>query len=236
MLERNLDSNLNGETFKRLADSISRRASRFGKTVRGYTYPDLPLFSAAGSAKQAEILDSLRLQDASLDTEDETVFFEAEKRALWKSIMLLGFVPPPDLFNELKPDRAIEIFGMDGGLIWRNLSCMDLCSYTLEEIACIDVFERYERSPGAYEECVANLQAMLSGQAPEVMDPRMRAYTIVEKLSSERLVLSIKHELGALLRTRQGDVGAWLVMSQAKVVGTNLPPPERRPSHLSVVS
>ena len=236
MLETSLHSRLPVDTFRALSDSVSFRAARFGKRVRGYADPSLALFRASAPEKQAQILESLRLQNESLDTEDEKVFFEAEKRALWKSIMLLGFVPPTDLFNELKPDRAIEIFGLDGGLLWRNLTCMDLCSYTLEEIACTDVFERYQRSPGAYEQCVANLQAMLSGQVPEVLDPRMPAYTIIETMSAERLILSIKHELGAILKNRQGQVCAWLVMSDAKVVGTSLPPPEPRVSHLSVVS
>lgn len=233
-----LSSGTNADEFRFLARKVSERAARFGKKVVGYHDPALPLFSAAAPAQQNKILDSLRILNESLDNDDEEIFFEAEKRALWKSTRILGLVPPAELFNELKPNRAIEIFGLDGGLLWRNLACMDLCSYTLEEIACIDVFERYERAPEVYEQCVANLQAMLSGAIPEVSDPGIAAYTIVETKSSDQLVLSIKHELGAVLKNRQGVVNAWLVMSDARVMGTNAPPPEAEPrnARLSIVS
>ncbi|RZA02025.1 MAG: hypothetical protein EOP11_17025, partial [Proteobacteria bacterium] len=219
-------------TFKQLCASVSLRAARFGKTVRGFRDPALPLFSLAPPEKQALILASLALLDESLDNEEEKIFFEAEKRALWKAISLLGFVPPHDLFEQLKPDRAIEIFGLDGGLIWRNLTCMDLCSYTLEELACIDVFERYQRPPGAYDQCVANVRAMISGQVPEVIDPKIPAYPITELMSAGRLILRIKHELAAVLKNRQGGVSAWLVMSDAKVEGADLPKPAPMVNHL----
>lgn len=220
-------------TFRQLADEVCSKAAHYGKRVQGYRDPRLPLFSALAPEQQSLFIESLRLAHNSLDR-DEEVFFEAEKRALWKSIRLLGLVPPPGLFEQLRPDRAIEIFSMDGAIIWRNLTCMDLCSYTIEEIACIGVWDRYQRAPGAFEQCIAKLQAMICGAEPPIADPNIPPYTMIETQSTDRLALMIKHELVCLLKDRSGALAGYLCMSSAQVIGSGIG--ANPPNHLSIVN
>ncbi|RZA05736.1 MAG: hypothetical protein EOP11_12125 [Proteobacteria bacterium] len=161
----------------------------------------------------------------SYSCEDRDIL-DAEKRALWKAFSIYGIVPPHDLFDRLKENYAIELYSLDGRQIWRNLACLELCSYTLEEIACLSVFDRYERPTFIERKCINEVEALLCERRADIFDPNIMIHTAKEVSSEFHFTLSLKHDLFASLRGRNGELKAWLAMTLGELVNEGSAPAE----------
>lgn len=206
------------EAFREISQRIHHLATQAGVKVKGYHDPDLPLLRAFNPAAQLKAVAALSTYANTLDTADVDDSI-AEQRALWKALSVFGFVPPEDLFSRLRADAAIEVYDLEGRQIWRNFACMEVCSYTLEEIFCIELFDRYHRSPEMDAECKGKVAMFLRSGGPEICDPKIIPHSLIETRSEERLVLEVHHQLFSRLNGRDGSLRAWLVMSKATLLG-----------------
>lgn len=205
--------------FREISERIHRLANEAGVKIKGYHDPELPLLRTLRPSAQDRAVAALETYADTLDTSDldDSV---AEQRALWKAIKVFGLVPPEDLFDRLHAEAAIEMYDLEGRQIWRNFACMEVCSYTLEEIFCIELFDRYRRTPEFNAECQGKVASFLSDPASfEICDPHIAPHQLIETQSSERLILEVHHQLFSKLRGRDGSLRAWLVMSKARILG-----------------
>ncbi len=215
--------------FRETSDRICAIAARYDVKITGYRTPELPLYRQLPFAMQEKSLRSLKVFLTTMESaESSGGNLSKDNCFAWSALSTFGLVPSSDLFAHLRADRAIEIYNLEGQQIWRNLQCMEYCSYTLEEVHCIELFDRYDRGDQKTAECVKMVSDLLTGQTPELYWPKKEPYVMKETRPHDRLILNVQHELMCALRTRDGVVSAWLVMSAAKILGTlrlaDLPP------------
>ena len=55
-----------------------------------------------------------------------------------------------------------EDYNVEGLQTWRNLNFMKFCSYTLEEVFCIEWYKRYTRTAGKNEECMEKVAYLIN--------------------------------------------------------------------------
>lgn len=209
--------------FREFADKVCAIAAKYDVKITGYHSPELPLYSALSTQKQIEALHMLKTFDLSMEiTQSQGGELDSQDRSLWGALSALGLVPPSDLFLRLEPGTAIEIYNLDGMQIWRNFTCMQYCSYTLEEVYSIELFTRYKRDPQKTAECIDKVGRLLSGQTPEIFYPEISPHILEETCSLEQFSLSVHHKMFSVLKNREGNLAAWLVMSGAEIVGKKI--------------
>ncbi|RYZ86082.1 MAG: hypothetical protein EOP06_15150 [Proteobacteria bacterium] len=218
------------EAFKLVAEEAELLFCKLGIKLKGFHSPELFLFNELSSSAQQIALVAAKNFLESYQSDDRDIF-DAEKRALWKAFTVFGLVPPSDLLQRLIPGRAIEMYTAEGRQIWRNLACLDLCSYTLEEIVSLDVLDRYQRPSFIEKKCEVEVGALINGQRSEIFDPRIAVHEAIETMSDEMYRLSLKHEMFAALRDSDGDLRAWLVMTDAHHVGIPVSAPRQVSDH-----
>ena len=219
------------QEFRAAADRVTRVAEHYGIKVRGYGSADLPLYSKLSREQQEVALQLIALFADSFEAAiDHSRQPPAEERFLWSALSKMGMVPPSELFSLLKQGAVIEIYNLENLQIWRNFSCFQYCSYSLEEVYSLPVFTRYWRSPEKLEECLTKVNELLSGRAPDVFFPEIEKHKLIETCSEGCLVLEVHHELFCKLKDRNGTLCAWLVMSSAELLGSSEkhPKPEYR--------
>jgi hypothetical protein len=205
--------------FRETADKVCELLGKYDLKVVGYHSSELPYFSALPIQKQNESLALLKtfLQSAEV-TEAFGEKLDDHERSLWGALSAMGLIPPSDLFSSLRPGAAIEIYDLEGLQIWRNFTCMQYCSYTLEEVYSVEVYTRYNRDAEKLSACIAKVGDLLTGKSPEIFDPEVAPDILEETFSQDRLRLEVHHQLFCRLKNRQGTVTAWLVMSGAKLL------------------
>lgn len=230
----------NGERiseFREAADKICAIASKYSVKITGYHTPTLPLYSALSSEKQSEALYQLKVFLQSMETTEAMGDrLDSQDRALWHALLTFGLLPPSGMFAKFKPDDVIEIYDPVGIQIWRNFNFMKICSYSLEEMHAIDWTQRYTRSADKVKECLEKIGALLRGETPEVYDCLVSAHVFEETLSQDCFKLEATHNWFARLKDRNGQVTAWLAVSDVKLLGQDTQKTRRAKLRLSVVA
>jgi len=206
--------------FREIADKICEIGDRYSVKITGYKHADLPLYSALPVQKQQDSLHQLRVFLQTMEaTESSGNKVDNQGCFVWAALSTFGLVPPADLFSKLDSDALIEIYDLYGLQIWRNFNFLKFCSYTLEEVFCIEWSNRYTREPGMNEVCAQKIGALLSGQTPEIYYPGIAKHTIEETCSEERYIFNVHYDLLCTLKNREGAVVSWLVMATAEHLG-----------------
>lgn len=206
--------------FRDIADKICEIGSRYSVKMTGYRSPELPLYSALSTQKQQDSLHQMRVFLSTMEaTEEAGNRLDNQNCFVWAALSTLGLVPPSDLFSKLDSDALIEIYDLFGLQIWRNFNFMKFCSYTLEEVFCIEWHNRYTRDADKSEECARKIGDLLTGRTPEIYYPGVAEHTIEETCSEERLIFSAHYDLLCTLKNREGGLAAWLVMTSARLLG-----------------
>lgn len=214
------------EEFKRIALALQAFGQKYGVPIQGFHGPELPHFSRLSSTEKSRIVNLLKVfLETFLVTEGAGARIDRHDQALWHALSCMKFVPPQDLLQHIAKDDVIEVYTPEGLQIWRNLNFMKICSYTLEEMYCIDWPSRYDRAPEMTASCLAEIQKLLSMQTPDIYPVRVPAHRFQETCSSGRFYLEASHEIFARLANRQGEVVAWLATSKVEVLDR----PTRRP-------
>ena len=211
--------------FKILADQIAALASKYGITLKGYRSPELPLFQALPGAKQQEVIALAKKYYASLVAiEAMGERLDNHTRSTWAALSGLGLVPPSDLFNHFNAGSAVEIYDLNNLQIWRNFETFKVCSYTLEEIYCIEWFHRYERSLEISQACISYVTDLLMGKTEDIVFPDIPSHILDETCSIEKLRLEMRFILICRLMDREGKLAAFAVISSAKLVARKVDP------------
>jgi hypothetical protein len=219
------------QEFRVIADKISEIAATHSLRVVGYYAPELPLYSKLSAQKQSDVISQLQVflqtMQSAATAGDR---LDNSERSLWHALSTLGLIPPSDMFSHVCADDVVEIYDLEGIQIWRNFNFMKICSYTLEEMYSIDWPSRYKRDPERTAECMGELEKVLSGRVPEFHFADIPEHLLEETSSTERYVLSAKHDWIGKLKPQTGGTPAWIVLSKVKIVGRGLKtaPSQRR--------
>jgi transcriptional regulator with XRE-family HTH domain len=206
--------------FRDFAMRVADLAAKAGVQVEPFENPALPHFQKLMPSLQDQALASLRLKSEILETWLAGGEASSPNQILWATLSGLGLVPPPELFQHLKPSSIIEIFNLSYFQIWRDFNTLRVNSFTLEEMYCLSGFERFERAP-EIDAYILEWSAKLSvaGRGDRVLMLKLPPYPLVEKNSRKLLTLEVEHELVCALRDRDGNMAAWLLMTNARVTG-----------------
>ncbi|MGZ3672368.1 MAG: hypothetical protein ACXWR4_20750, partial [Bdellovibrionota bacterium] len=209
---------------REISDKICEIFARNGRTVVGYRSADLPLFQALEPEAQKNIVQKIRVYLECMEAVEAAGDpLYSSSKSVWHALTRLGLVPPHDLLEHLKNDALVEIYDLAGFQIWRNFKFMEFCSYTLEEVYCIEWHRRYARDPKITEECFAIIGNVVAGNTPSVHMPELPFFRLEETCSEERLVYSARHELFSPMKNRDRQVEAFLVMTSATILGGTRP-------------
>ncbi|MCO5142225.1 MAG: hypothetical protein M9962_03945 [Oligoflexia bacterium] len=208
--------------FCESADRIKEIYRSYGLQISGYRSRDLPLFSALSESVQKEVLLRLRV---FLDSLEEAESFgervDSSDKSAWHALVTMELTPPSNLFSHIKSSSLIEIYDFEGHQIWRNFQFMKYCSYTLEEVHCLEWYKRYRRDESVNELCFKKVNALLTGQiSGDMYCPDIPRHKLEETSSSSRLVLDVKYDLLCILKDKvRGTPKAWMVVTSADIIG-----------------
>lgn len=213
--------------FRDVADRVRDIAAKYSLNLVSYRSPELPLYSALGPAKRAEVLGQLKIFLRTMESvEASGVRLDNQERSVWHALASMGLVPPSDLFAKFGSEDVVEILDLAGVQIWRNFNFLRICSYTLEEMYCFDWKERYTRDEAMIGECIRKVGALLAGETPDLYHSNIEDHVIQETRSSDRFTLQVRHEYMARLKDRNGQLAAWLVVSRVENLGRDIATPK----------
>jgi hypothetical protein len=206
--------------FRETADNICALTAKYKLSTKGYHNPDLPLFSTLTSQRQFELVRLLKMYfESLLAIEAMGERLDNHDRATWCAISSMGLVPPADLFKHFSSDAAVEIYDINSLQIWRNFECLKLCSYTLEEIYCLEWFNRYKRDEKVSQACFEVVGGLVNSNTADIVFPDIAEHTIEETCSLDRLKLKMRFVLFSKLKNRDGKTVAFAAISDARVTG-----------------
>jgi len=217
------------DSFRILSDRVAQLLSACGTPVRAYLDSGLPLYRALPEKKQKAALDQLRvfLQSIEMAAKDGKGF--DDPRSLWYALSALKLVPPSDLFDRIPSGSAIEIYDGENIQIWRNWEVMRVCSYTIEEIHCLEWHVRYDRQDVVTAQCFDLVNTLFNGES-DIVIPSVPEHEITESRSQERFYLKVDFKIASKLRDRDGQPIAFLLASAVnaayKTRRRDEPPPD----------
>ena len=205
--------------FRAIAEKITAVATKYSLSIKPFHSPDLPLYSALPEQKRAEALQQIKIFLNIMEgAEASHRRLDDDERFTWFALSSLDLIPPPDLFAKIKPGTVIEIYDLNSFQIWRNFGFFKYCSYTLEEIYCVEWFHRYKRSEESLQMCLKYLEGILSGQLPDIAPMEIPLYSMEETSSEGRLCIRMDHGIICRLKNRQGEAVAYLVTADGEIL------------------
>jgi hypothetical protein len=152
------------------------------------------------------------------------------KKFAWYSMSVLGLVPHSDYFRHVTANSVVEIYDLTGHQIWRNFEFFKFCSYTLEEVFCLEWFSRYSRNEKISESCLACVGDLLKNSTLEFVHPDFGPHLVEETCSIDKLIIEMNFDMVARLNNRNGIVSAFSVVSSATLIGKSLEAQKLEPS------
>lgn len=220
-------SQMDSEKFRSLAEKTADFLNGLGMSVLPYRAADLPLFNSLPLEKRKHSVQYLESFHGVLEMMKKNgVDFKNNSKALWEGIKVMGFRPPSDLFGFLKDDHKIEVYNAEGIQIWRNLGVMSICSYTLEEMYCMDWQDRYARNESDTKQIISMVQTILSGKVRNTIPAMIGDHTVIEKSSINQYVLKASHDYFCPLFNEYNQVRGFVVTSLVEIVGSAKLQPE----------
>lgn len=207
--------------FKQLANRITQITEKYNITLKGYHHESLPYFSRKTPEQKSKILEALeKFYGSMVYTEKEGDSLANQQKILWGFLSAFKCHPNSEMFSRFQPDDVIEIYDLEGFQMWRNLKFMEICSYTIEEMYCLDWSDRYDRDPQILGECTEKLTSLLTEKSPEIYDINIKNYILTEKCSEQCFEIQTQHDWMGRIRDQNGQLKMWIVVSKAKVLSS----------------
>lgn len=212
------DSNTVVNEFRTLVENLAEFYAKAGVAVKPYHDQALPHFSALQPEQQERALIEARtFWEITSGHMAERVNPRNNSQALWSALKTAGLRPTANLFGEITDGDCIEIYNAAGFQIWRNITMLELCSYTLEEVHCFEWHQRYERRASDIEAMQKAIGRLLSGETRELHETIV-SHPVRERFSELRMLLWAQHEGWYGLTDREGQLAALLLRSRGGVL------------------
>ena len=177
------------QNFKEIASQTSRLLATGGVKVKAYK-DQLPYFSALDFAKKKEVLEKITFyHDLCAEQVSEGYSLKDTPSFTWRALKKLGLTPTSNLFSQIKDEDVIEVYSAENVQLFRNFRYFEFCSYTLEEIYCLEWWNLYERGNDIMPGFAEFISGILKGTYPQGAEPGFESHVVKEAQSEEKLVM-----------------------------------------------
>jgi hypothetical protein len=179
------DSQL-ANTFKKLATTLSLLLRREGIYNPAF-HPGTPHFNAMPRHQKEYVLQHLEFYNSlCMEHQAEQQSLRDSQKFTWRALKKFGIAPPADLLNRISSKNVVEIYSTDHIQIFRNFEFFDCCSYTLEDLFCLEWWRLFQRDAAINDALTKMSQELLAGRAPEGFFQPLPRHTVIEALAPER--------------------------------------------------
>lgn len=179
--------------FVELADSIARIGRQCGVQIVPYRNKSLPFFSKISLESQRKVIAKMgTLQTIYLQTFASIGSFD-HRTLIWTALKHFNLQPPSDFFDKVSSEDVVEIYDDQNVQLFSNLKFFDLCSYTLEEVNCMDWPELWDRDEKAFQEVLEAVRISFSESVTNTVPLAYVPHIITERRSA--LQLQLKYEM-----------------------------------------
>lgn len=178
----------------------------------------LPHFSQLGLEEKQTAIDRVKFyHDLCFDHVSEGQSLRDSKRLTWRALVKLGLSPGSNLLDRIESDDVIEVYNPDQVQIFRNLEFFDICSYTLEELFCIQWWRLFRRDEAVSGSIIKLVEDLYQRKYPDGAASPLPQHTVVECLSREKTNINFFMKfIGPLYKNKQ--IEAVICIEQAQLV------------------
>jgi hypothetical protein len=182
------------QKFKRLAEDTCRLLRTEGLDVVAFQ-EGLPFFKKMNLLGQSKVTEQLEFFHKLCSEQiNENYEIKDNHSFVWRAMRALGLAPTSDLLNYITDDNIVEIHSSDNLQLFRNFKFFEYCSYSLEEIYCIEWWNLYRRDEQSLKELVEIATQVYSGGNLAGLKPLINAHTVSEISSAEKLTLTVSYD------------------------------------------
>lgn len=207
------------QNFKEIAAQTSRLLATGGVKVKAYK-DQLPYFSALDLAGKREVLTKITFyHDLCAEHVSDGHSLKDTPSFTWRALKKLGLAPTSNLFSEMREDDVIEVYSLENVQLFRNFRYFEFCSYTLEEIYCLEWWNLYQRDDDIMPKFLAFIERIVKGEYPQGVEPGLDSHVVKEAQSEEKLVMDyFLRWVGPLYEDKK--IVAFIVLEEARLHAT----------------
>jgi len=122
---------------------------------------------------------------------------DRDRKLLWRIFSKMGWVPPPELFDELGESDVIEVYDRNLIQIYRNTRFLELCSYPLDCIFSSQFPELFVRDKSINDEVMTVTASILANQHKSVVRLSGHPHIVTESKSDESKAFLVVNGIAA---------------------------------------
>lgn len=188
---RDLDKLQDDQTLKlqftEISSALVELLSAENFQTKAYRDENLPHFSLLSTDKKIEVINRLEVYyNLCAEHLGEGQALRDSKRFTWRVLVKMNLVPTSDLLNKISDGDIVEIYSCDNTQLFRNLEFFDVCSYSLEELFCVEWYRLFHRDEHISKMIGQKLQELLDYKHPEGFENAFPEHTVTEIFSDEK--------------------------------------------------
>jgi hypothetical protein len=210
------DEKLRGN-FIALATGLAKMLNNVGlKTQAGLE--GFPHFNELTTQEKTTAVERLQFYyDLCLDQITEGQSLRDSKKFTWRALVKLGLSPQSDLLDRIGDGDVVEIYNEEQVQLFRNLEFFDICSYTIEELFCIQWWRLFQREESVSSEILKLVNDLYAKKYPNGVASPLPQHTVLECLSRDRFKIDFFMKyIGPLYKNKQ--VAALICLEQAALI------------------
>jgi hypothetical protein len=219
MLQTHLNNNINFESeFLNLSLRLTDILRAEGLKTQAFKNESLPFFSALSTDKKKEVTSLLR---SYLEVCEETVASGHSLRNtnafVWRFFTKTGLIPTSDIMALLNDGEVVEIYDTKNVQLFRNVPFMEVCSYTIEELYCIEWWKLYHRDPKYTQQLFQQVGRLFSGEFTSTYTPDVEEHYLEEIASNDKLKMLYRLNKISPIKLN-GEISGYLVIESCKLL------------------
>ncbi|MBS1969024.1 MAG: hypothetical protein JSU04_01885 [Bdellovibrionales bacterium] len=163
-------------------------------------------------------IESLRFyHDLCRDQVDEGQPLRDSKKFTWRALVKLGLSPQSDFLDRIESGDIVELYNEEQVQLFRNLEFFDICSYTIEELFCIQWWRLFRRDEAVSKSIVQLVSDLFQRKYPNGVSGPLPQHLVVESISRDKFKMDFYMKyIGPLYKNKK--VGALICIEQAALV------------------
>lgn len=191
-------------TFASVSFALTELLSRENVQTKAFS-EGLPHFSALSLERKTTALASLQnYYELCAEHVKENQSLRDSKKFTWRALGKMALAPVSDLLDSITEGDVVEIYNLDHVQVFRNLEFFDFCSYTIEELYCLEWWRLFHREEKLVKEILRLLDSFHTRKNPQGLWNALPAHVVSESLSTSKYKVEVLLTyLGPLYSNRQ---------------------------------
>lgn len=175
------------QQFTEISTALVSLLSAENFKTKAYRDEKLPHFSVLSTAKKIEVINHLEVYyNLCAEHLGEGQALRDSKRFTWRALVKMNLTPLSDLLNRITAGDIVEIYSCDNIQLFRNLEFFDVCSYSLEELFCVEWYRLFRRDQQITDLLGQKVQELLEYKYPEGIVGPLPEHIVTETFSDEK--------------------------------------------------